>query len=125
MRNVDLDVVKELYKKPGAARLDVDQPARFQVDDEVRARNINPPGHTRLPRYCRGKRGVVARCNGVFHLADARAHGADEGPQHNYSIRAGRQVNDVELPTSIQSPLMSLLGECCLRPLGESDSLND
>src|SRR5262249_15465922 len=27
----------------------------FHVGDRVRARNINPAGHTRLPRYARGK----------------------------------------------------------------------
>ena len=31
-------------------------PARFKPGDRVRARNINPLGHTRLPRYARGKR---------------------------------------------------------------------
>lgn len=87
MRNIDLEVVKGLYKQAGAARLDSDLPARFQVGDKVRARNINPSGHTRLPRYCRGKQGVIARSNGVFHLADARAQGEDEHPQHNYSVR--------------------------------------
>ena len=87
MRNVDLNVVKSLYKNAGAARLDINLPAQFNAGDQVRARNINPSGHTRLPRYCRGKQGVVVRCNGVFHLADARADGASEHPQHNYSIR--------------------------------------
>src|SRR5436309_9731553 len=35
--------------------------ARFEVGDRVAARNVHPTGHTRLPRYVRGKRGVVAR----------------------------------------------------------------
>src|SRR5690348_2121752 len=35
--------------------------ARFRQDDRVRARNLNPHGHTRLPRYVRGKRGVIRR----------------------------------------------------------------
>jgi nitrile hydratase len=87
MRKVDLEVVRGLYKNPGAARLDSNLAARFQVGDKVRARNIHPEGHTRLPRYCRGREGVIARANGVFHLPDALAHGEDEHPQHNYSIR--------------------------------------
>lgn len=87
MRKVDLEVVKGLYKNPGAARLNSDLTAGFKVGDRVRARNINPEGHTRLPRYCRGKVGVVTRGNGVFHLADALAHGEKEHPQHNYSVR--------------------------------------
>src|SRR4051812_32818417 len=31
----------------------------FALGDKVRARNLNPPGHTRLPRYARGHVGVV------------------------------------------------------------------
>jgi hypothetical protein len=30
-------------------------PAKFKPGDRVRTRNINPPGHTRLPRYARGR----------------------------------------------------------------------
>src|SRR5581483_9165898 len=44
------------YTRPQAER-----EARFQVGDRVRARKINPVGHTRLPRYARGREGVVAR----------------------------------------------------------------
>ena len=40
--------------------------ARFQAGDHVRARNMNPAGHTRLPRYARGKKGVVARHHGIY-----------------------------------------------------------
>ena len=29
--------------------------ARFKPGDRVRTRNINPPSHTRLPRYARGQ----------------------------------------------------------------------
>ena len=43
---------------------------RFAKGDRVRARNINPTGHTRLPRYARGKAGVVARDWGVFVFPD-------------------------------------------------------
>ena len=32
---------------------------QFQAGDVVRARNINPSGHTRLPRYIRGHTGTV------------------------------------------------------------------
>jgi len=52
----------------------------------VRARNINPPGHTRIPRYVRGKRGVIARDWGVFVFPDTNAHHAGTKPQHCYSI---------------------------------------
>src|SRR5947207_3378252 len=57
------------------------------------ARNINSTGHTRLPRYARGKRGVVDRDYGVFVFADASAMGRGKQPQHLYSVRfAAREL---------------------------------
>src|SRR5271156_5091137 len=60
--------------------------ARFVKGDRVRGRNLNPSGHTRLPRYVRGKSGVVARDWGVFDFADTKAHRAGAKPQHCYSV---------------------------------------
>ena len=53
----------------------------------VRARNINPETHTRLPRYVRGKSGAVERDHGVFVFPDTNAQGQGEKPQHVYSVR--------------------------------------
>ena len=60
--------------------------ARYATGDRVRARNLNPAGHTRLPRYVRGKAGVVARDWGVFVFPDTNAHHAGTKPQHCYSV---------------------------------------
>ncbi len=60
--------------------------ARFGKGDRVRARNMNPTGHTRIPRYVRGKSGVVARDWGVFVFPDTNAHHAGAKRQHCYSI---------------------------------------
>ena len=59
----------------------------FKVGDRVRARNINPIGHTRLPRYARGKVGVVIRDHGVYLFPDTNAHLQGEKRQHVYSVR--------------------------------------
>jgi nitrile hydratase len=59
----------------------------FKVGQRVRARNINPAGHTRLPRYARGKVGRVERDHGVFVFPDTNAHFFGEKPQHVYSVR--------------------------------------
>jgi nitrile hydratase subunit beta len=59
---------------------------RFCRGDHVIARNINPPGHTRLPRYVRGKRGVISRDWGLYTFPDTNAHGGGECPQHVYSV---------------------------------------
>jgi len=60
--------------------------ARFKPGDRVRARNLNPPGHTRLPRYARGKAGLVVRDWGVFVFPDTNAHQAGKHPQHCYAV---------------------------------------
>ncbi len=68
-------------------RPEADAEARFQVGEHVRARNMNPVGHTRLPRYARGKEGIVVRHHGIFVFPDTNAHFLGEQPQHLYSIR--------------------------------------
>src|ERR1700736_6348185 len=65
----------------------------FKVGQRVRARNINPVGHTRLPRYSRGKLGTIERDHGVFVFPDTNAHFLGEKPQHLYSVRfAAREL---------------------------------
>jgi len=61
--------------------------ARFQPGDRVVAKNHNVKGHTRLPRYIRGKQGVIHRFHGVYTLPDTNAHGLGEHPQPVYSVR--------------------------------------
>jgi len=70
-----------------SARVDVDMAPRFKVGDSICVLNLNPRGHTRLPRYLRGKRGVIERDYGVFAFPDAHAHGQGEKPQHVYSVK--------------------------------------
>jgi nitrile hydratase subunit beta len=69
------------------ASRDSSQPPRFRPGQPVRARNLNPVGHTRLPRYARGKAGTIDRVHGVFVLPDSNAHFRGEQPQHVYSVR--------------------------------------
>ncbi len=86
------DVGKVLLKG-GPARLPDEVPPRFNAGARVVARNIHPTGHTRLPRYARGKRGVIDRDHGVFIFADASASGQGPKPQHLYSVRfAAREL---------------------------------
>lgn len=62
------------------------QPPAFAMGQAVRARNAQPDGHTRLPRYARGKTGQVVRLHGGHVLPDASAHGGGEQPQHLYTV---------------------------------------
>jgi nitrile hydratase len=59
----------------------------FAVGERVRARNINPTGHTRLPRYARGKTGTIVRDHGVHGFPDTMAHFLGDRRQHVYSVR--------------------------------------
>jgi nitrile hydratase subunit beta len=61
--------------------------ARFSVGQDVRALNVHPSGHTRLPRYVRGRRGRIDKVHGVFVFPDANAHGLGQNPQWLYSVR--------------------------------------
>jgi nitrile hydratase len=79
-------VPKALQDRRGA-RVDDNVLPKFKPGDRVVARNINPTGHTRLPRYARGHTGVIDRDHGVFVFADTNAMGLGKKPQHVYSVR--------------------------------------
>lgn len=60
---------------------------RFHAGQRIRARNIDPVGHTRLPRYARGKLGTIDHDYGVFVFPDTNAQFLGENPQHVYAVR--------------------------------------
>lgn len=64
----------------------MDAPAVFNVGDIVRAKNLNPTGHTRLPRYVRDKVGVITADNGGQIYPDTHAVFAGEGPARLYTV---------------------------------------
>jgi len=72
-----------------AARVDNHVKPRFKIGHHVRGRTINPLGHTRLPRYARGRRGTIARDHGQFAFQDTDVNGdpLSQTPQHVYTVR--------------------------------------
>jgi nitrile hydratase len=60
---------------------------RFAAGDRVRTRTVDPPGHTRLPRYARGVCGEVVSTAGHHPLADERARGLPSAPRAVYHVR--------------------------------------
>lgn len=74
---------------PGAGRLEMDIDPAFAPGDAVRVREHNNRGHNRLPRYTRGKTGVVHSDNGIYLLQDTDEDGQLLGnfPQHVYSVK--------------------------------------
>ena len=61
-------------------------PAKFKPGDRVRAKNMHPAKHTRLPRYTRGHVGVIERNLGCNVFPDTAAMEADESPQWLYTV---------------------------------------
>jgi nitrile hydratase len=93
------DGVPRVLGKRRGARLDDPVPPSFRVGEWVRARNIHPTGHTRVPRYVRGRRGVVTIDHGVFIFPDTHAAGAGNKPQRVYSVRfSARELWGAEAP---------------------------
>jgi nitrile hydratase len=72
---------------------------RFKAGQRVRARNINPVGHTRLPRYARGKTGRIDRDHGVYNFPDTNSDGRGPKRQHVYSVTfAARELWGEQAP---------------------------
>jgi nitrile hydratase len=83
----EADVPAALRKRRAARMDDALAAPRFKAGDRVRTKNLNPLGHTRLPRYARDKVGVIDRDHGVFIFADAHAATGQKVPQHCYAVR--------------------------------------
>ena len=81
------DVARTILEHGGTSRAREGAPARFRPGDIVVARNINPRSHTRLPRYVRGKSGVIVVDHGIFALPDTNASGLGSHCQHVYGVR--------------------------------------
>jgi nitrile hydratase len=81
------EAVADVLTRPGSYAREAANAPLFQPGDRVRARNLNPTGHTRLPRYVRGHIGVVERRHGAHVFPDTHAHGGGEDPRHLYSVR--------------------------------------
>lgn len=58
----------------------------YRVGQRVRVRDMQTAGHTRAPRYVRGRVGVIETDLGVFQFADAMARGDGPDPQHCYTV---------------------------------------
>jgi nitrile hydratase subunit beta len=60
---------------------------RFAIGARVQANRVDPPHHTRLPRYARGAVGVVIECEGTYPRPDDRARGLNAEPEPVYAVR--------------------------------------
>ena len=78
--DVERVMVRGKFGRPAPA------PAKFKAGDRVRAKNIHPATHTRLPRYVRGHVGVIEREHGCHVFPDTAAMEAGENPQWLYTV---------------------------------------
>ena len=110
------EMVASAIRTGASARAEVPGPARFEAGDAVIARNLHPIGHTRLPRYVRGKRGIVQRNYGGFVFADTRAHGLGDHPQYVYNVRfEARELWGPDAPAN--DAVYLDLWECYIEPV--------
>lgn len=80
------DRVPQVLAAGGPCDRSLTRPARYHVGDRVRTKNMHPTGHTRLPRYARGRVGVIEDVAGAFVFPDDNAHGRGENPQWLYRV---------------------------------------
>lgn len=73
-------------KSQSSFRPAIAQPV-YKVGQSVIASAVRKHGHTRLPRYARGRQGVVSALLGTHVFPDASAHGRGEDAQPLYSVR--------------------------------------
>jgi nitrile hydratase beta subunit len=86
------DVVPAMERGTSKSRT-IAAPPRFALGDGVRAININPITHTRLPRYVRGRVGKVIASHGGYIFPDTNSLFQGESPQHVYTVRfSSREV---------------------------------
>ena len=78
--NVPATLVRGQFERPAP------HAALFKPGDRVRAKNIHPATHTRLPRYIRGHVGIVERDHGCHVFPDSVAHGGGDDPQWLYTV---------------------------------------
>lgn len=81
------NLVQATLARGGPANRVAQAPAKFKVGDHITTKNINPPQHTRLPRYLRGHVGEVVTIHGAHVFPDFFAHDKGENPQWLYTIR--------------------------------------
>jgi nitrile hydratase len=86
LRRLAADEVAATLARGGPTGRPATAPARFRPGDRIRTRVMNPASHTRLPRYARGKLGIVERLHGAHVFPDTNAHGLGEQPAWLYTV---------------------------------------
>jgi nitrile hydratase subunit beta len=81
------DIVATRIATGSSTKRALKHPARFALGQKVRAKKVNPTGHTRLPRYARGCLGIIQHVHDGHVFPDSNAMLAGENPQYLYSVQ--------------------------------------
>lgn len=85
--DIERVLIRPCYERPANAG------PKFAIGERVRARNIHPKGHTRLPRFVRGHFGTVDRIQGHHAFPDSIVADGREDPQWLYTVKFdGREL---------------------------------
>jgi nitrile hydratase len=79
--------VAPMLRKGESCRAPIATPPRFVVGQRVVVTLDNPPTHSRVPGYVRGRTGTVTAGHGGFWFADAQAQGIRDRADHLYTVR--------------------------------------
>jgi nitrile hydratase len=78
---------------PTSYAREIDAAPAFAPGQRVRAKNHQPPGHTRLPAYVRTRAGIIVLRHAAMVFPDDNAHDRGENPQYLYTVRFdGREL---------------------------------
>ncbi len=92
-RLLKADQAAAAMARGGPCNRAVTTPPRFAAGQRVRARNMHPEHHTRLPRYARGRMGMIEAVREGYVLPDSNAHGRGENPEWVYTVAfTGREL---------------------------------
>lgn len=84
------DELVAAFSSQGSYERPIEREPAYAVGQRVRARRINPAGHTRLPRYARGRLGTVVAVRGAHVFPDRSAvplgQQADKSPEWLYTV---------------------------------------
>jgi nitrile hydratase len=81
------DMIPAILARGGPSDRPAATAPQFAAGDKIRTRNMNPEGHTRLPRYLRGCPGTIAIVHGCHVLPDSSAHRRGDDPHWLYAVR--------------------------------------
>ena len=80
------DDVAAVLRRGGPTEREAKRPAHFSPGDRVRARDIHPATHTRLPHYVRGHVGRIELLHGCHVFPDSNSRGVGEDPPWLYTV---------------------------------------